>query len=100
MSENDVRKLTAQDFPRLPAHVAIIMDGNGRWAKKHRLAVALGHRQGTETLREIIRHTDDLGIRALTLRLFHRELEPLRGGGGRADAADPRLLRLRDRRAG
>ena len=73
MSENNVRKLTAQDFPRLPAHVAIIMDGNGRWAKKHRLAVALGHRQGTETLREIIRHTDDLGIRALTLYAFSTE---------------------------
>ena len=56
---------TAADFSHLPAHVAIIMDGNGRWAKKHRLAVAKGHRQGTETLREIIRHTDDLGIRAL-----------------------------------
>ena len=64
---------TADDFSRLPAHVAIIMDGNGRWAKKHRLAVAKGHRQGTETLREIIRHTDDLGIRALSLYAFSTE---------------------------
>ena len=58
---------TTDEFSRLPGHVAIIMDGNGRWAKKHRLGVSLGHRQGTETLREIIRHTDDLGIGSLSL---------------------------------
>ena len=62
-----------EDFPKLPAHVGIIMDGNGRWAKRHKLAVALGHRQGTENLREIIRHTDDLGIRALSLYAFSTE---------------------------
>ena len=64
---------TAPEFSRLPAHVAIIMDGNGRWAKKHHLNVSKGHRQGTETLREIIRHTDDLGIRALSLYAFSTE---------------------------
>ncbi len=64
---------TAADFERLPAHVAIIMDGNGRWAKAHRFSVSRGHRQGTETLREIIRHTDDLGIRALSLYAFSTE---------------------------
>ena len=58
---------------KLPRHVAIIMDGNGRWAKKHRLSVSRGHRQGTETLREIIRHTDDLGIGALSLYAFSTE---------------------------
>ena len=56
-----------------PRHIAIIMDGNGRWAKKHRIAVAFGHRQGTENLREIIRHTDDLGIGALSLYAFSTE---------------------------
>ena len=61
------------DFARLPRHVGIIMDGNGRWAKAHKLAVALGHRQGTENLREIIRHTDDLGIEALSLYAFSTE---------------------------
>ena len=65
--------LTRADFAKLPRHVAIIMDGNGRWAKKHRLAVAMGHRQGVETLREIIRHTDDLGIEALSLYAFSTE---------------------------
>ncbi len=65
--------MTASDFPRLPRHVGIIMDGNGRWAKKHKLAIALGHRSGTENLREIIRHTDDLRIGALSLYAFSTE---------------------------
>ena len=64
---------TASEFAKLPEHVAIIMDGNGRWAKKHHLNVSRGHRQGTENLREIIRHTDDLGIRALSLYAFSTE---------------------------
>jgi len=62
-----------EDFAKLPRHVAIIMDGNGRWAKKHKLNVAMGHRQGVETLREIIRHTDDLKIEALTIYAFSTE---------------------------
>ncbi len=66
-------KKTRADFAKLPRHVAIIMDGNGRWAKKHKLNVAMGHRQGVETLREIIRHTDDLKIEALTIYAFSTE---------------------------
>lgn len=57
----------------LPAHVAIIMDGNGRWAKKNKLKVALGHRKGVETLRDIIRESSDIGIQALTLYAFSTE---------------------------
>ena len=64
---------TSDEFDKLPEHVAIIMDGNGRWARRHKLSVSRGHRQGTETLREIIRHTDDLGIRALSLYAFSTE---------------------------
>ena len=64
---------TSGEFEKLPEHVAIIMDGNGRWARKHKLSVSKGHRQGTETLREIIRHTDNLGIRALSLYAFSTE---------------------------
>ncbi|MBQ6061111.1 MAG: isoprenyl transferase [Clostridia bacterium] len=64
---------TPDEFDKLPEHVAIIMDGNGRWARKHKLSVSKGHRQGTETLREIIRHTDDLGIKALSLYAFSTE---------------------------
>ena len=61
------------DLERLPRHVAIIMDGNGRWAKQHKVKVALGHRTGTETLREIIRNSSDLGIGALSLYAFSTE---------------------------
>ena len=64
---------TSSEFVKLPKHVAIIMDGNGRWAKKHHLNVSRGHRQGTENLREIIRHTDDLGIGVLSLYAFSTE---------------------------
>jgi len=64
---------TRADFTRLPRHVGIIMDGNGRWAKQHHYNVSLGHRQGTEALREIIRHTSHLGIEALTIYAFSTE---------------------------
>ena len=57
----------------LPRHVAIIMDGNGRWAKQHKIRIALGHRQGVETLRAIIRESSDLGIEALSLYAFSTE---------------------------
>ena len=57
----------------LPRHVAIIMDGNGRWAKAHKIKVALGHRKGVEALRSIIRESSDLGIEALSLYAFSTE---------------------------
>ena len=66
-------KMVREDFAKLPRHVAIIMDGNGRWARKHKLNVAMGHRRGVETLREIIRHTDDLRIEVLTIYAFSTE---------------------------
>ncbi len=59
--------------PALPRHVAIIMDGNGRWARQHKLQIALGHRQGVEALRAIIRESSDLGIEALSLYAFSTE---------------------------
>lgn len=61
------------DLERLPRHVAIIMDGNGRWAKQHKVKIAMGHRTGTETLREIIRNSSDIGIEALSLYAFSTE---------------------------
>ena len=57
----------------LPRHVAIIMDGNRRWARKHRIRAALGHRSGVEALRNIIRESSDLGIGALSLYAFSTE---------------------------
>ena len=61
------------DVNRLPRHVDIIMDGNGRWAQRHKLKIAMGHRAGTEALREIIRNSSDIGIQVLTLYAFSTE---------------------------
>jgi len=57
----------------LPRHVAVIMDGNGRWARKHAVGVALGHRRGVEALREIVRYSSDAGIQVLSLYAFSTE---------------------------
>jgi len=56
-----------------PAHVAIIMDGNGRWAKQRGLPRAVGHRQGVESVRAIITAAPELGIKVLTLYAFSTE---------------------------
>jgi undecaprenyl diphosphate synthase len=56
-----------------PRHVAIIMDGNGRWAKKRHLPRALGHKKGVETVREIVRHAATTGLEALSLYAFSSE---------------------------
>lgn len=58
---------------RQPEHVAIIMDGNGRWAKARGLPRTLGHRRGVEAVREAVRTARDLGIRYLTLFAFSSE---------------------------
>ena len=61
------------DPNRVPAHVAIIMDGNGRWAKKRHLPRLFGHRQGVKTVREIVEAAGDLGVKVLTLYAFSTE---------------------------
>lgn len=61
------------DKKNLPKHIAIIMDGNGRWAKKRLQPRLFGHRAGIESLREIIRASSDLGIKALTVYAFSTE---------------------------
>ena len=58
---------------KLPRHVAIIMDGNGRWAKKRNLNRIVGHQKGIESVRDIVRTTRQLGIRWLTLYAFSEE---------------------------
>jgi undecaprenyl diphosphate synthase len=58
---------------RLPFHVAIIMDGNGRWAKRRHLPVAAGHRAGTQAVRRVIEASRDAGIGQLTLYSFSTE---------------------------
>ena len=58
---------------KLPRHVAIIMDGNGRWAQARGLSRSAGHAAGTEALREIIRASDEWGIEALSIYAFSTE---------------------------
>jgi len=67
------RLLRALDAERLPGHIAIIMDGNGRWARKRRLPRAVGHRAGIKSVRETVEVCAQLGIRALTLYAFSQE---------------------------
>jgi len=76
VSEEKLRKtaerlgLAAEQIPR---HIAIIMDGNGRWAKKKGLPRAQGHRQGAKTVEEVAQHCVDFGIQSLTLYSFSIE---------------------------
>ena len=58
---------------KLPKHVAIIMDGNGRWAKKRKLSRIHGHRAGIETVRRVVRLAGELGIDYITLYTFSSE---------------------------
>ena len=59
--------------PNLPRHIAVIMDGNGRWAKKRRLPRLAGHRAGTEPVRTCVRTAARIGIEYLTLYTFSLE---------------------------
>ena len=59
---------TDLDRDRLPRHVAVIMDGNGRWAQKRKLPRIMGHQRGADTLHELVLCCKDWGIPALTYR--------------------------------
>ena len=59
--------------PTVPRHIAIIMDGNGRWAKKRFLPRIAGHKRGVETVREVIKACGDRGVEYLTLFAFSSE---------------------------
>lgn len=62
-----------RQYENLPNHIAIILDGNGRWAKKRGLPRNLGHRQGVETLIKIARYCSEIGIKNLTVYAFSTE---------------------------
>ena len=66
-------KKTLNDKNNLPAHIAIIMDGNGRWAKKRGLPRVAGHREGIKSVREIVEVCGELGVDILTLYTFSTE---------------------------
>jgi hypothetical protein len=69
---------TATEFadgctPPHARHVAIIMDGNGRWAKRHHLPRAMGHQRGVEAVRQLVRGLGPMGLECLTLYAFSSE---------------------------
>lgn len=61
------------DLEKMPTHIAIIMDGNGRWAKSRFLPRTAGHKAGVETIRKVVKEADRLGIKYLTLYAFSTE---------------------------
>ena len=61
------------DIERLPQHIAVIMDGNGRWAKEHGKQRIFGHTKGVESVREVTEACAELGVRYLTLYTFSTE---------------------------
>ena len=64
---------TAYKFGKIPKHVAIIMDGNGRWAKARNMIRVQGHRAGAESVREVVEAAGEFGVKYLTLYAFSVE---------------------------
>ncbi|MFC1461874.1 undecaprenyl diphosphate synthase family protein, partial [Verrucomicrobiota bacterium] len=64
---------TKPSVASVPRHVAIIMDGNGRWAKQHGLTRNQGHREGVESVRAVVRACKKAGVKYLTLYAFSTE---------------------------
>jgi undecaprenyl diphosphate synthase len=71
LSEDDL--IARIDPTRVPQHVAIVMDGNGRWAERQGLPRVMGHRAGHESVTEVVRVAPDFGVRHLTLYTFSAE---------------------------
>ena len=67
------RKGPKIDMGALPAHIGVIMDGNGRWAKRRGLPRSAGHRAGANNLKQIVEYCDKIGIRYLTVYAFSTE---------------------------
>lgn len=72
-SSNFQERIKGVKLQPIPEHIAIIMDGNGRWAKKRSLPRIAGHREGMRTVRKISRIANELGIKTLTLYAFSTE---------------------------
>lgn len=72
-SESSEKAAMTTEKPNWPRHIAIIMDGNGRWAQQHGLPRVLGHRHGTEAVREIVSQCVESKIEMLTLFAFSSE---------------------------
>lgn len=72
-NKNNHAALPALPEDRIPTHVAMIMDGNGRWARQRGLPRLAGHRAGTENLREVLRASVEFGVKILTIYAFSTE---------------------------
>ncbi|MDY6915595.1 MAG: undecaprenyl diphosphate synthase family protein, partial [Candidatus Cloacimonadota bacterium] len=57
----------------IPKHIAIIMDGNGRWARKHKFKRVIGHKKGVETVRQIVEISGEIALEYLTIYAFSTE---------------------------
>ncbi len=68
-----VQENSLRDDANVPLHVAIIMDGNRRWAERNHLPIASGHKKGVETLMEVIRAASEVGVKTLTVYAFSTE---------------------------
>ncbi|WP_304502586.1 isoprenyl transferase [Brevibacillus daliensis] len=71
--QEDTTSTTFDDKGVIPHHIAVIMDGNGRWAKKRNLPRIAGHHQGMKTVKEIVRAADAIGVGILTMYAFSTE---------------------------
>ncbi len=65
--------IRTSDLEKIPVHLAIIMDGNGRWAKRRGMPRIFGHRQGVKTVKDIVTAAREIGIKVLTLYAFSKE---------------------------
>lgn len=72
-TKENTKKSIKLNYDNIPKHIAIIMDGNGRWAKKRNLPRSFGHKVAVENLNKIVKETSDLGIKYLTLYAFSTE---------------------------
>ena len=70
---NNLSRKSSMTNKNIPKHIAIIMDGNGRWAKEKGLARAIGHRQGVERVKEVVRVAAKLGVKVITFFAFSTE---------------------------
>lgn len=68
-----VKKEYDLDMNNIPAHIAFIMDGNGRWAKKRKMPRTYGHHEGTKTIRTLALEANKLGVKAMTVYAFSTE---------------------------
>ena len=64
-------ELEKENFPK---HIAIIMDGNRRWAKQRNLPTKLGHKEGAKTLEKIVRYANKIGLKYITVYAFSTEI--------------------------